>query len=366
MPLSEVADILMGYPFESEQYNNNGLGIRLARGMNIGSGNFNWDENSRWWNNLSDDLHSYYLQEGDIVIGMDGSRVGKNYAQVCKEDLPLLLVQRVACIRAKPGISQDFLWACIASKNFEAYIDLIKTGTTIPHISGKQIGEYPIPLVSEDEQQFIGRVSAALIRKIRLNTQINANLSELCKSEFDAVFKSAENIAQLSDIAEVCYGKDHKKLIDGPFPVYGSGGIMRYAERPLYEGKESVLIPRKGSLNNIMFISEPFWSVDTMFYTKMKNIHAAKYLYYFLRKQDLASMNSGSAVPSMTTDILNAMEIPIPSSEDLADFDCRIQPYFDQLRQNIKENDRLCNLRDYLLPKLISGEIDVSNLPLPD
>ena len=203
-------------------------------------------------------------------------------------------------------------------------------------------------------------------RKIRLNTQINANLSELCKSEFDAVFKSAENIAQLSDIAEVCYGKDHKKLIDGPFPVYGSGGIMRYAERPLYEGKESVLIPRKGSLNNIMFISEPFWSVDTMFYTKMKNIHAAKYLYYFLRKQDLASMNSGSAVPSMTTDILNAMEIPIPSSEDLADFDCRIQPYFDQIRQNIKENDRLCNLRDHLLPKLMSGEIDVSDLPLPN
>lgn len=74
---------------------------------------------------------------------------------------------------------------------------------------------------------------------------------------------------RLADLITVKYGKDHKKLADGCFPVYGSGGIMRYVEKPLYE-KESVLIPRKGSLNNVMYVNQPFWSVDTLFYTEMR------------------------------------------------------------------------------------------------
>ena len=68
----------------------------------------------------------------------------------------------------------------------------------------------------------------------------------------------------MSDLITVKYGKDHKKLSDGCYPVYGSGGIMRYVERPLYD-KESVLIPRKGTLNNVISVTQPFWSVDTMF-----------------------------------------------------------------------------------------------------
>ena len=59
---------------------------------------------------------------------------------------------------------------------------------------------------------------------------------------------------KLSDIVTVRYGKDHKKLADGIYPVYGSGGIMRYVERPLYN-KESVLIPRKGTLNNVIYVN---------------------------------------------------------------------------------------------------------------
>ena len=122
---------------------------------------------------------------------------------------------------------------------------------------------------------------------------------------------------RLSDLITVKYGKDHKKLEDGIYPVYGSGGIMRHVERPLYD-KESILIPRKGTLNNVMYVNKPFWSVDTMFYTEMKLPNVAKFVYHFVK--DLASMNAGSAVPSMTTDILNAMEVVIPSASALDRF----------------------------------------------
>lgn len=116
---------------------------------------------------------------------------------------------------------------------------------------------------------------------------------------------------KLEDLIEVKYGKDHKHLLEGDIPVYGSGGIMRYAEKSLYD-KESILIPRKGSLNNVFYTNLPFWSVDTMFYTKIKNNVHGKFLFYYLNSLDFASMNVGSAVPSMTTEILNNLELDLP------------------------------------------------------
>ena len=62
---------------------------------------------------------------------------------------------------------------------------------------------------------------------------------------------------------------------------------MRHVERPLYD-KESVLIPRKGTLNNVMYVNQPFWSVDTMFYTEMRQPNVAKFVYHFVKAKDLA------------------------------------------------------------------------------
>ncbi len=136
---------------------------------------------------------------------------------------------------------------------------------------------------------------------------------------------------------------------------------MRFVERPLYE-QESVLIPRKGTLNNVMYVNEPFWSVDTMFYTEMKEPNIAKFVYHFVKSKDLASMNSGSAVPSMTTDILNALELAIPDHETLEKFERSVAPMYRMIQANNRESTKLGRLRDTLLPKLMSGEIDVSSV----
>ncbi len=117
---------------------------------------------------------------------------------------------------------------------------------------------------------------------------------------------------KLGDVVEIKYGKDHKHLSIGKIPVYGSGGIMRFADKFLYD-KESILIPRKGTLSNLFYLNKPFWSVDTMFYTKIKDGNNGKFLYYLLKSIDLASMNVGSAVPSLTTEILNKLEINLPN-----------------------------------------------------
>ena len=186
--LSKAADIIVGFPFASEKFNINAQGTRLVRGKNITTGNLRWGDDTRWWDDSSIDLSKYMLKADDIVIGMDGSLVGKNYAKISENDLPLLLVQRVACIRAKEGYDQRFLWGCIASGNFERYIDSIKTGTSIPHISGGQIGNYLIPDFDLQSQKKIAAILSALDEKIATNRAINDNLQQQAMALFKKWF----------------------------------------------------------------------------------------------------------------------------------------------------------------------------------
>lgn len=133
---------------------------------------------------------------------------------------------------------------------------------------------------------------------------------------------------------------------------------MRHAESALYKG-ESVLIPRKGTLSNILYLNEEFWTVDTMFYTIPKIASVAKFCYYHLKGQDFASMNVGSAVPSMTTKVLNNLPIVRAADHVLEQFDALISAYFRNSEQNNQESQTLTKLRDTLLPKLISGDLQI-------
>ena len=133
---------------------------------------------------------------------------------------------------------------------------------------------------------------------------------------------------------------------------------MRYVDEALYNN-ESVLIPRKGSLNNVLYSNEPFWTVDTMFYTHMTRPNMAKFVYFTVRALDLVGMNVGSAVPSMTTAVINALEIALPNDDALASFEENVSPMFLQIQVNNAESANLTTLRDALLPKLMSGELSV-------
>ena len=163
---------------------------------------------------------------------------------------------------------------------------------------------------------------------------------------------------KLSAVFEVKYGKDHKNIEDGLIPIFGSGGIMRYGNKALCS-EESVLIPRKGSLNNVMYYKGDFWTVDTMFYTKMKIKHCAKYTYFTLSKVDLVGLNSGASIPSMTTDILYHLKMIVPDESTLIAFDKQIDLLFAEKDRLELQNQNLIKQRDLLLPRLMSGKLAV-------
>jgi type I restriction enzyme S subunit len=115
----------------------------------------------------------------------------------------------------------------------------------------------------------------------------------------------------LGEVATISNGKDHKHLPDGEYPVYGSGGIMRYADKYMYD-QESVLIPRKGSISNIFYVNTPFWAVDTIFYTKISERILPKFLYYYMTMIHVEDLNEAGGVPSLTKTVLDKVRIPLP------------------------------------------------------
>ncbi len=162
----------------------------------------------------------------------------------------------------------------------------------------------------------------------------------------------------MKDFLRICNGRDHKSLNDGNIPVYGSGGFMRGVDKSLYD-KESVLLPRKGSLNNFMLVNESFWTVDTMFYTQEVMIGAAKYVFYGLSYHDIARFDSGTGVPSMTSIAYYSFPFVKPSNEILLTFNNLVEPYLIQKRLLTKEIGYLTKQRDELLPLLMNGQVSV-------
>ena len=124
-------------------------------------------------------------------------------------------------------------------------------------------------------------------------------------------------IRKLKDIANICYGKSQKEveMPNGKYKILGTGGIIGYTNDFLWD-KPSVLIGRKGTINKPQYIEEPFWTVDTLFYTKINKEYVAKWFYYYLNNINLKKYNEATGVPSLSASNLNSIKIIVPTYEE--------------------------------------------------
>lgn len=146
----------------------------------------------------------------------------------------------------------------------------------------------------------------------------------------------------LQELATIKYGKNQKKVVDdeGSVPIYGTGGLMGYATKSLYDNP-SVLIGRKGTIDKVRYVTHPFWTVDTLFYTEINDdVILPHYLYYALSLMDLKQYNEGTTIPSLRTETLNRLEFNIPSIAKQKEILSVIDPIDDkiELNQNINKN----------------------------
>ena len=314
-------------------------------------------------------------QKNDIVFSYEATL---NLYAIIPEGFRGCLGRRMALLRVdETKADYKFLYYYFYSDTWRATVnENIVLGATVDRIPLIKFPDFPVELPPLETQHRIADILSAyddLIENIQKQIKLLEEAAQRLYKEWfvNLRFPGHENTkivdgvpegwrrGLLKELISVNYGKDHKKAPDdGNIPVYGSGGLMRKCNKSLFSG-EAVLIPRKGSLNNIMYVDETFWTVDTMFYATMKQPHTAVFVYFFVKAFDMYSMNIGAAVPSMTTKILDAMDVVIPDKETLEKFDKLTKTYFNKIKTLQGQNERLKIARDLLLAKLMSGEVEV-------
>ena len=152
------------------------------------------------------------------------------------------------------------------------------------------------------------------------------------------------------DVLEIKNGRNQKAVEnpEGKYPIYGSGGVMGYADDYICEG-QTVVVGRKGSINNPLYVEEPFWNVDTAFgLCANKEFLLPRYLYYFCRKFDFERLNKAVTIPSLTKSDLLKIEIDLPElseQQDVVDKLLKVEKIIEIRKQELEQLDDLIKAR---------------------
>ena len=173
LQFGRVIDLATGYPFNSEGFSFDADDIRLLRGINVSLGVLRWRDVVRWPRADCNALDDYRMEIGDIVLGMDRPFIegGVRVASVSENDVPALLLQRVARIRPRQELSSTFTSLLLSGKSFADYLKPLFTGISVPHVSPEQIRSYRIALPCIREQNEIVDHVMSVSRSIQLMTE---------------------------------------------------------------------------------------------------------------------------------------------------------------------------------------------------
>lgn len=169
-------------------------------------------------------------------------------------------------------------------------------------------------------------------------------------------------VKRVDDLIELAYGKALKATNrqEGAIPVYGSGGITGYHNEALVP-HGAIIVGRKGTVGSLYWEDEPFFPIDTTYYVKPKSV-SMEYCYYAMETLGLDQMNTDAAVPGLNRENVYRLELVVSDGPVLGGFDVIVAALRKSIRANSVSNKVLADLRDTLLPKLLSGELTISSV----
>ncbi len=400
--LGEVTDMLSGFAFKSKDFLDSASdGINLVRGDNVQQGFLRWGGKAmKWRSDAYDDFARYHLQKDDVILAMDRPIVGGGLklAWVKEQDLPSLLVQRVTRIRGIPDkVRTNYLRYALSAPNFVAHIDRITTGANIPHISGKDIASFEFVLPSITEQDRIVEFISAYDDLIETNRRRIALLEESARLLYREWFVNLRfpgyesatregtlpdgwNMQLLNEVAEVNRTSLNSKSQPNEIQYVDIASVetgvvlgatkMLFAEAP---GRARRLVqhgdviwscvrPNRRSYA-LMWQPDDDIVVSTGFAVLSAKSVPFSYLYFATTSDDfvayLTNRATGAAYPAVTAKDFEEAPLLCPKLEVLQDFHERCLPMLELLNTLIKQNEQLTIARDALLPKLMSGAIQV-------
>lgn len=415
--LGECAELDTGFPFKSAHYAESLNAVRLLRGDNIGQGQLRWDGVKGWLRKDGDALATFELRENDLVLAMDRPwiTVGLKFARVRKSDLPALLVQRVARLRPKSGVDVDYLHYVVASPAFTQHIQNVTTGTAVPHISAKQIREYKFHLPDLATQQAYGKALMSIDDRIFLLRETNRTLEAIAQALFKSWFVDTEPVrAKLSGCAPECMDAATAALFSDRFEESEVGLVpkgwrvcaldeialfLNGLAMQKYPPTEDSWLPvikiaqlRKGDTNgadragrnikpeyfvqngDVLFSWSGSLEVEiwcggegalNQHLFKVTSNTFPKWFYYLWTKHHLEDFRQIAASKATTMGHiqrrhLSQAKVLVPPDELIVAIGAFLAPLFERFISTALQVQSLTVLRDTLLPRLISGQLGVS------
>lgn len=283
-----------------------------------------------------------------------------------------------------PNDSTDYMFLYYLLKYNRDKIENLGSGTTFKEVSGSTMRgiEVTVP-ESIEEQRRIASVLSALDDKIENNTEVNKNLLEqvraLYKDRFidlmpfggsmpsDWHLGTVSESIELHDSKRIPLSSRERAELDKIYPYYGATSVMDYVDRYLFDGiylllgEDGTVVDGQG-FPILQYVEGKFWVNNHAHIITGKNGFTVELLYLLFSLTNVQSIVTGAVQPKISQANLNKVPIVIPSKAELKAFDESIQPFFAEIRNLRAENDRLATVRDSMLPLLMSGELDVSDL----
>ena len=342
---------------------------------------------------ISSETHAKWkksaLNAGDVVL----VRVGHpGTCCVIPEGMGELNAASLVILRTvKEKLDPYFLSRFFNSPEGKRQVDSLTVGSVQSVFNVKTANSIEIPDFALPEQRRIVDLIKGINDKIELNQKMNQTLEDIAKAifkswfvDFDPVRAKAEGrptglppeisdlfpdelvdseigeipkgwgLRRLDSLLELAYGKSlpAKNRLDGEVPVYGSGGVNGFHNESLVEGN-SIVVGRKGTVGSLYWVDKPFFPIDTVFYVRTEeSIH---YCFYLMQTLRLDTMNTDAAVPGLKRDNAYRLEFPNAQTPPVNHFYEIAKSTRDRISIAEEEIEVLSELRDTLLPKLISG-----------
>ena len=348
----------------------------------------------------SPEIEKYILKEGDIVFARTGNSTGRTYYHEERNGELAFAGFLIKFSLDKSIVNPKYLKYFTISKPYKQWVDNLSNGSTRGNINAKTFADCPIILPSREQQDYLVRVLSSLEDKIQINNQINQELEAMAKTLYDYWFVQFDfpdqngkpykssggkmvyhpelkreipegwGVEKLGDIT-ICHdskrvplSSNDRELVKGEIPYYGATGIMDYVNNYIFDG-DYVLMAEDGSVMTekgtpiLQRISGKNWVNNHAHVLEPIKNHSCKLLMMLLKDVSVMKIKTGSIQMKINQENMNKIVVPSIPLELLFEINQKLEVIDKQQLNLIEENKQLTQLRNWLLPMLMNGQVKV-------
>ena len=326
----------------------------------------------------------YLLKPNDIVFARTGASTGRNYFYDGTDGEFVFAGFLIKFSLDPKKVNPRYIKYYCISKDYRDWVAAFNTGSTRGNINAQTLASMPISLPDRAIQNRIVKVLDAIEEKRKSNAKINDNLQQQAQALYKHYFPysvgdelpdgwrigSVGEIIEIHDSKRVpLSGAERAKMEKKTYPYYGAVALMDYVDDYIFDGKY-LLLGEDGTVVDdagypiLQYVWGQFWVNNHAHILTGKLGFNVESLYMLFKQTPVKAIVTGAVQPKISQANLRSIQVVIPPEKLLMEYNYRVEPLFTLLRSNEEENKSLAALRDSLLPKLMSGEIDVSSIQL--